>query len=148
MYQGQSSRVKGDWLLLPASFLTRMQSFRRSIRSSIRRRRSTTRTTDDRKKIAQSMNIEAGIQDKKSPRKPREAGPGFRGRATSEPVHSTMDANMALSEEGQVPPELAGYVTNLAFAETHVFSGQFRIELSLVVCHLRPGAIDPLDYSW
>ncbi len=97
-----------------------MQSFRRSIRNSIRRRQSTTRTADDRKKIAQSLNVEAGIRDN-SARRRKGTGQAIRHRAASEPLSGAVDTT--LSEEGQAPPELAGYVSCLTFAETHVFSG-------------------------
>ena len=54
-----------------------MQSFRRSIRESFRRRRGTV-STDDRKKIAESLNEEA--VGKQSNTK------GHRGRSSTEPA--------------------------------------------------------------
>lgn len=58
-----------------------MQSFRRSIRQSFRRRTNTTVTLDDRKKIATSLNLEEGYKVK-----------GHRGRSSTEvelsPAHA------------------------------------------------------------
>ena len=55
----------------------RMQSIRRSIRESFRRRRGTV-SADDRKKIAESLNVEAGIKQSTSK--------GHRGRSSTEPA--------------------------------------------------------------
>ena len=55
----------------------RMQSIRRSIRESFRRRRGTV-SADDRKKIAESLNVEAGIKQS-NPK-------GHRGRSSTEPA--------------------------------------------------------------
>ena len=61
----------------------RVQSFRRSIRDSFRRRRSASSAADDRKKIAEALNAEAGIKS------PGGGGggkqKGHRPRASSEP---------------------------------------------------------------
>ena len=51
-----------------------MQSFRRSVRHSFRRRTATSVTLDDRKKIATSLNVEEGNKVK-----------GHRGRAATSP---------------------------------------------------------------
>ncbi len=52
-----------------------MQSFRRSIRQSFRRRTNTSVNSDDRKKIAAALNVEEGQKVK-----------GHRGRSSTEPA--------------------------------------------------------------
>ena len=64
-----------------------MQSIRRSIRDSFRRRRTASVVTDDRGKIAEAMNLEAGIQTRK------QKGP--RGRSTSEPASNLVETSPA-----------------------------------------------------
>ena len=99
-----------------ARSLSRVQSFRRSLRSSFRRRSSTrTRDADDRKKIAASVNVEMGIH-------PR--GPQGGKRAASEPLTAVTGA-----PEGEpVHPEQIGTVSNLVFAETYV-TGKLRMRV-------------------
>ncbi|KAL5473149.1 hypothetical protein EMCRGX_G027597 [Ephydatia muelleri] len=94
-----------------ARSLTRVQSFRRSLRSSFRRRSSTrSRDADDRRKIAASINVEMGVQPARSHQ------PGK--RAASEPLTAVVNA------EGEaVRPEQIGTVSNLVFAETYVTGG-------------------------
>ena len=86
-----------------------MQSFRRSIRQSFRRRANTSAGPDDRKKIAASLNVEEGKKVK-----------GHRGRTSTEP-----SSELSPAHQGglQVRPDMAGFVTNLCFAETHSSGG-------------------------
>ena len=73
--------------------------------------------SDDRHKIVNALNVEGSHVQKKQQK-------GVRIRASSEPA-STLEASVASdgSAGKQVPPELAGYVTHLVFAETYVSSG-------------------------
>lgn len=59
-----------------------MQSFRRSVRQSFRRRTGTSITLDDRKKIATSLNLEDGNKVK-----------GHRKRAATEPASDLSPAH-------------------------------------------------------
>ncbi len=59
-----------------------MQSFRRSVRQSFRRRTGTSVTLDDRKKIATSLNLEDGNKVK-----------GHRKRAATEPASDLSPAH-------------------------------------------------------
>jgi len=86
----------------------RMQSFRRSIRQSLRRRASTASAVhDDRKKIAATLNEDTS-------KKPS------RGRASTEPEQQVSPAHQGGL---QVRPEQAGLVSHLCFAETHAAGG-------------------------
>lgn len=81
----------------------------------------------NRKKIAQSLNIEAGVKDKGAgPQKSRGGGAG-RKRVNSEPTASRFEHSQSPppSVPDQVPPEMMGVVTHLTFSETYV-SGQCR----------------------
>ena len=103
--------------------LPRVQSFRRSIRDSFRRRRTTSMSAvDDRKIIADTLNLESESAQKK--------GRGIR-RTNTQPSSSTSPLHQGRGE--QVAPELAGYVTCLTFADTHS-SGVFVSCLYLSVC--------------
>ena len=97
--------VQGDGV--EARSLSRVQSFRRSLRSSFRRRSSTraTREPDDRSKIAASANVGCMGIGARNPQK----------RAASEPL-----TNVANAEGEPVRPEQIGTVSNLVFAETYV----------------------------
>ncbi len=60
-----------------------MQSFRRSIRQSLRRRTSTASgSPDDRRRIAGSLNVEEGQKVK-----------GYRGRSSTEPASELSPAH-------------------------------------------------------
>lgn len=111
-----------------------MHSLRRSMRRSFRgRARSVSASSDssaadgggNRKKIAHSLNLEAGVKEKGAgPQKPR--GGAGRKRVNSEPTASRFEHSQSPppSVPDQVPPEMMGVVTHLTFANTYV-SGQF-----------------------
>jgi lethal(2) giant larvae protein len=107
----------------------RMQSFRRSMRRSFRGRSRTTSSAslpapgtdgnNDRRKIAQSLNREAGMKEKGGQGGRRERG-GGRQRIHSEPTQSRFEQSPPPSAPDQVPPEMMGVVTHLTFADTFV----------------------------
>ena len=111
----------------------RVQSFRRSMRRSFRGRARTTSSSsaaafssdasNDRKKIAQTLNLGAGVRERGGgARSGRGAG---RPRINSEPISSRFEHSQSPppSAAEQVPPEMMGVVSHLLFAETYV-SGQ------------------------
>lgn len=87
----------------------RVQSMRRSLRSSLRRRSSTI-ALEERRKIAASFNLETGED---------EGGKSSRNRRAM-----SADAGLALNDgplvQVDIPPEQRGIVTYLVFAETHI----------------------------
>ena len=95
-----------------ARSLSRVQSFRRSLRSSFRRRSSTRpRDADDRRKIAASINVEMGVQQ------PPTRGHQLGKRAVSEPLTTMANAE---GEATAARPEQIGTVSHLVFADTYV----------------------------
>ena len=101
---------------IEARNIGRVQSLRRSLRSSLRRR-STSASAEERRKIAASLNLEMDIQGggAKNPSKRR--------------AHSA-DAGLAIEDTGPivnttVPPEQQGFVCHLVFAETHISGKSF-----------------------
>lgn len=113
-----------------------MHSLRRSMRRSFRgRSRSVSIVSSEssgadgsgeRKKIAHTLNLEAGVKEKGGQRS-RGGGPG-RKRVNSEPTASRFEQSHSPppSVPDQVPPEMMGVVTHLTFADTFV-SGQWRV---------------------
>ena len=71
---------------------SRMQSLRRSIRDSFRQRRGTA-VTQDRKRIAESLNADAGF-----PSSRKKQGDKGRARASSEPNSPVMNAASPTTE--------------------------------------------------
>ena len=111
------------------AILRRVQSFRRSMRRSFRGRSRTTSSaslpatgsdgTGDRKKIAQSLNRDAGVKEKGGREGRKERGAG-RQRILSEPAGSRFEQSPPPSAPDQVPPEMMGAVTHLTFTDTFV----------------------------
>ena len=87
---------------------------------------SSTDGSGNRKKIAHSLNLEAGVKEKGGgPQKLRGGGAG-RKRVNSEPTASRFEHSQSPppSAPDQVPPEMMGVVTHLTFSDTFV-SGQY-----------------------
>ena len=99
---------------IEARNISKTQSFRRSVRSSVRRRASVVAANEERKKIAASLNLELGISEPKT------------SRQLNRRTHSA-DASVLLDSTGPVvgkgvTPEQRGQVSHLLFAETHISS--------------------------
>lgn len=98
----------------------RVQSMRRSLRSSLRRR-SSTAVAEERRKIVASFNLESGVERPSSARSP------LKDRRTQ----SVDGGHLALNSDGgpvmmmAVPPEQRGIVCHLLFAETHVTGNKY-----------------------
>lgn len=113
----------------------RVHSLRRSLRSSLRRR-STSSVPDNRSKIASSLNLELGIpQNRRTP--------GDRRRIKSDalamsPPPLGLTSPMDSMGMERVVPERMGNVCSLTFAETHVSGGYNVIGLGVgcVSCKL------------
>ena len=111
---------------------SRVQSFRRSMRRSFRSRSRSTSSislstsgsmdgASDRRKIAQTLNREAGMKERGGGARARGAG---RQRVNSEPASGMNERSQSPLGSDQVPPEMMGVVTHLTFAETYV-SGEW-----------------------
>ena len=134
MHAGLRKMCTESFLCHVRAIPCRMQSFRRSMRRSFRGRSRTTSSAslpasgtdgnNDRRKIAQSLNREAGMKEKGGQGGRRERG-GGRQRIHSEPTQSRFEQSPPPSAPDQVPPEMMGVVTHLTFADTFV-SGQGR----------------------
>ena len=96
--------------------ISKVQSMRRSLRSSLRRRASVALANEERRKIIASLNLEMGVQTGKSPSR---SGVGADHRRTQSVDAITVDGPGVVAGGG-VPPEQRGHVTHLMFAETHV----------------------------
>ncbi|XP_019855603.1 PREDICTED: lethal(2) giant larvae protein homolog 2-like [Amphimedon queenslandica] len=98
--------------------ISRVQSMRRSLRSSLRRR-SSTAIAEERRKIVASFNLESGIEEKR----PSSARSPLKDRRTQ-----SVDGQIFLDSGGPVvqvaiPPEQRGVVCHLLFSETHISGG-------------------------
>ncbi len=100
--------------------ISKVQSMRRSLRSSLRRRASVASATEERRKIVASLNLEMGIQPSKSPVR---SNVGAERRTQSVDAITVLGGTDGIITGGSVPPEQRGHVTHLVFAETHL-SGQ------------------------
>ena len=95
--------------------ISKVQSIRRSLRSSLRRRSTIASANEERRKIAASLNLEMGLANTKPP---------SRSADTRRRIHSD-DFTSVIGPDGPivgggVPPDQKGNVTNLVFAETHI----------------------------
>ena len=95
--------------------ISRVQSMRRSLRSSLRRR-SSTAIAEERRKIVASFNLESGIEEKR----PSSARSPLKDRRTQ-----SVDGQIFLDSDSPVvqvaiPPEQRGVVCHLLFSETHI----------------------------
>ena len=109
---------------IEARNIGRVQSLRRSLRSSLRRR-STSASAEERRKIAASLNLEIGVQGGGAKNPPKK-------RAYS------ADASLAIEDTGPiinttVPPEQQGFVCHLIFAETHISGKKLLLMLPLLI---------------
>ena len=102
------------------------RSFRGRSRTISSASLSSSATTDtgsyDRKKIAHTLNLEAGLKEKGGGARGARARGGGRARINSEPISSKFERSQSppLGGADQVPPEMMGVVTHLKFADTYV----------------------------
>ena len=99
---------------IEARNISKTQSFRRSVRSSVRRRASVVAANEERKKIAASLNLELGISEPKTSRQ-------LNRRTNSADASVFLDSTGPVVGKG-VTPEQRGHVSHLLFAETHISS--------------------------
>ena len=97
--------------------ISKVQSMRRSLRSSLRRRASIASANEERRKIIQSLNLEMGIKQPATGKSPNRAG-GQERRAMSVDAIGVDGAGVVPG--GGVSPEQRSHVTHLVFGETHV----------------------------
>ena len=109
----------------------RVQSMRRSLRSSMRRR-SSTASLEERRKVVASFNLETSDADVLG--QPKKIG-------RSTPRSYSADAGLVINDntpliQADIPPEQKGVVSSLVFAETHI-SGKSPNNYWLYYCMYR-----------